>query len=182
MATATNTNEEIVCEKNEKTDVLVTVDVQHTRKVFLYEERKWNECGDVPEMYPQDGVCICYIPNGFVLIGGLTKACALAHRTATVSSHHFSALTKQWRKMEDMKTPRALVSAAEMTSMKLLVVGGMTTGSFTDKSTVCEVLDVALGTWSSAACLPRPMAEPLVAAAAKRVFVLERASLMVSVY
>ena len=161
---------QFLAEKKRK-DTMLAVDVL-MGAVWMRESAKWMKvCGVVHQCPNNYGVCVSRVSDGMVVAGGYWE---LGEDSLEVSSqcNHFSLSTGQWRELESMRTPRHWASAAEVEEMMLLLVGGRETGDRV--SGVCEWLDIRRGVWTSAASLPKPLAKPLVASAAGRVYILDQ--------
>ena len=155
-----------LAEKEAMKNTLLAVDVRDTRAVWVRESTEWVKQCHVPDEYPLEGVCVSHVSDGLVIAGGMIE-----HGTPNSQCHHFSLSTRQWRKLENMRTSRYYASAVEVEEMLLLVVGGR--GSDGAEIDVCERLDIRRGVWTPAASLPTWMFSPLVAGAGGRVFFLE---------
>ena len=155
-----------------KKNALLAVDVWgNTRAVWMRESTEWvKQCG-VPDECPieNDSVCVSRVSDGLVVAGGW-----IGLGKPSSQCHHFSLSTGQWRKLENMRTPRSWARAAEVEEMMLLMVGGSETGG--KVSDVCERLDVRRGMWTPAASLSKPLSCALVAAAAGQVYILQEGS------
>ena len=148
-------------------DLLLAVDLSHnTRAVWILQHNLWIKQGNVPTDFPEKGVCFCAVSGGLVGMGG-----EISYHRKSAKCYHFSISTCQWRKLPDMITPRTDASAAEFQAMVVMVVGGRE--SKDHDSSVCEMLDVRTGQWSTIASLPEPFILPLVSAANGKVFILK---------
>ena len=157
----------------EEREVLLAVDVFGTRAVWMRESTEWVKQCYVPDECPDMGVCVSRMSDGLVVIGGYEDLDEERHEASSLC-YHFALSTGQWRKLENMATPRVCASAAEVRELKMLVVGGWKDRHVSD---VCEWLDVRRGVWTPAASLPEPLGDQLVAAAAGRVYILQHCAL-----
>jgi hypothetical protein len=146
---------------------LLAVSVNGSKRgVWLHDGSEWERVSGVPDECDNDGVCLCRVTDGMIVCGGWTDRSLSGH------CHHFSLLTRHWRKLADMITPRCYASAVEYVDGKLLVAGGVTSGG--KWSAVCEELDCKRDRWSSGAGLPQAFVKPLMAAEAGQVFIMEQ--------
>jgi hypothetical protein len=136
------------------------------RGVWVHEGSEWERVCDVPDECGDWRVCLSKVADGFVACGGWRNNKLLPH------THHFSLLTRQWRRLRDMRTPRRYASAVEYDDMKVLVAGGETDDL--EDSAVCDVLDCKNNIWVAVESLPKALVKPLMAAEAGQVYLLEQ--------
>jgi hypothetical protein len=146
---------------------LLAVSVRRSdRGVWMHEGSEWERVSDVPSACAYYNVCLCRVRDGMVVCGGLDGCSVSRH------CHHFSRLTRQWRKFSDMLTPRLRASAVEYADGKVLVAGGRT--SDYKNSAVCEVLDYKQNKCYPASDLPEALPKPLMAAEGGKVYILRQ--------
>ena len=165
-----NPNQDDHQEKTDDKDVLLALEVNENRAVWMMSDTQWEEiCGVcVPRKCPARSVCFGQVAGGIVVTGGWNKDEA----KCSSQCHYFSAATKQWKKLSDMITPRASASAVNIDKKKLMVLGGRDDSH--KKVAVCEILNVKDDKWTSVAAMPEPLEEALVALAAAKVFILSQ--------
>jgi hypothetical protein len=140
--------------------------IRSDRGVWVHEGSEWERVSDVPSECAKRNVCLCRVHDGMVVCGGGGYYSVCSH------CHHFSRLTRQWRKLADMLTPRRLASAVEYAAGKVLVAGGRTSDG--NKSAVCEVLDYEHNECHPASDLPEALDKPLMAAEGGKVYILRQ--------
>ena len=151
----------------EKTKDHLVVDVsKNTRAVWMRKSTEWVKECDVPDECPIEGVCVCHVSDGLVVVGG-----KIAEDKPSSQCHHFSLFTGQWKKLANMATPRRRAAAVEVEEMMMLVVGGF--DRWNDGSDDCERLDIRCGVWTPTASHPTRCGSFVSAAAAGRIYILE---------
>ena len=166
-----------LAQKKENTLLAVDVIGGGANAVWMRESTDWVKLCAVPDKrHHQGGICVCHVSDGIVISGGCSTPMNI-YLEAYPQCYHFSLSTRQWRALNNMRTPRFDAAAAEVEEMMLLVVGGCE-GYYQDDddrdSAVCEWLDIRRGVWTPAACLPKPMMSPLAAAAVGRAYILQQ--------
>jgi hypothetical protein len=136
------------------------------RGVWVHEGSEWERVSDMPSDCANYSVCLCRVRDGMVVCGGWDGSSATRH------CHHFSRLTRQWRKVADMLTPRYAASAVEYADRKVLVAGGRTSDD--NDSAVCEVIDYEQNKCYPASDLPEALSKPLMAAEGGKVYILRQ--------
>ena len=153
-------------EMGDKKNVLLAVDVFEKRAVWMMSDTQWIMCGGVPARCPTRSVCFGKVSGGIIVTGGWDTE----NTRCSLQCHYFSVATKHWKKLSNMMTPRYLASAVEIDDMKLMVLGGRNNTGLA--VAVCEILDVQRNEWASAAGMPKPGDDVLVAMASGSVFIV----------
>ena len=129
---------------------------------------EWDRIEEVPDEHPEHFVSLVGVTNGFIVCGG----CDDFSRPPVSLCHHFSFVTRQWKKLSNMLTPRYAASAIACELHSILVVGGCDGDG--NESTVCEMLDYVNDKWSAAENLPKALSKPLIEIHNGRVYILPR--------